>query len=79
MMHCTAKVESAYDCMRKKTKINLRVHVITQTVYTLAPMYLNRDYFKANVFTIWVHGPLGLLTKAFANAELEYSSPGSSW
>ena len=23
-------------------------------------MYLHRDYFKANVYTIWVHGPLGL-------------------
>ena len=28
-------------------------------VYTLAPMYLYRDYFKANVYTIRVHGPLG--------------------
>ena len=24
----------------------------THVVYTLAPMYLNRDYFKANVYTI---------------------------
>ena len=24
----------------------------THIVYTLAPMYLNRDYFKANVYTI---------------------------
>ena len=23
-------------------------------------MYLCRDYFKANVYTIWVHGPLRL-------------------
>ena len=23
------------------------------------PMYLYRDYFKAKVQTIWVHGPLG--------------------
>ena len=27
---------------------------------TLAPKYLNRYYFKANVYIIWVHGPLGL-------------------
>ena len=25
-------------------------------------MYLYRDYFKANVYTVWVHGPLGLYT-----------------
>ena len=32
----------------------------TQIVYTLAPKYLYRDYFKAKVYTIWVHGPSGL-------------------
>ena len=31
----------------------------TQIVYTLAPTYLYRDYIKAKVYTIWVHGPLG--------------------
>ena len=31
-----------------------------QMVYTLAPKYLYRDYIKANVYTIWVHGPLGV-------------------
>ena len=31
----------------------------TQIVYTFAPKYLNRDYCKAKVYTIWVHGPLG--------------------
>ena len=30
----------------------------TQTVYTSAPKYLYRDYFKANAYTVWVHGPL---------------------
>ena len=30
----------------------------TQTVYTLAPKYLYRDYFKATVYTIWAHGLL---------------------
>ena len=30
-----------------------------QIVYTVAPKYLYGDYFKANVYTIWVHGPLG--------------------
>ena len=30
----------------------------TQTVDTLAPKYLYRDYFKANVSTTWVHEPL---------------------
>ena len=29
----------------------------TQIVYTLGPMYPYREYFKANVCTIWVHGP----------------------
>ena len=28
----------------------------TQIVYTLAPKYLYRDYFKAKVYAIWVHG-----------------------
>ena len=32
----------------------------TQTVYTLGPKYLYRDYFKAKVHSIWVHGPVGL-------------------
>ena len=31
----------------------------TQIVDTLALKYLNRDYFKAKVYSIWVHGPLG--------------------
>ena len=31
-----------------------------QIVYTLAPKYLYRDYIKAKVYTICVHGPLGL-------------------
>ena len=31
----------------------------SQEVYTLAPMYPYRDYFKINVYSIWVHGPLG--------------------
>ena len=30
----------------------------TQIVYTLAQEYLEREYFKAKVYTIWVHGPL---------------------
>ena len=29
-----------------------------QIAHTLAPKYPNRDYFKAKVYTIWVHGPL---------------------
>ena len=28
-----------------------------QIVDTSAPKYLYRDYFKAKVYTIWVHGP----------------------
>ena len=31
----------------------------TRIVYTLTPKYLHRDYFKANVYTVWTHGPLG--------------------
>ena len=31
----------------------------TQIVYTFGPMSLHREYFKANVYTVWVHGPLG--------------------
>ena len=29
-------------------------------VYTLAPQYVHTDYFKAKVYAIWVHGPLGV-------------------
>ena len=31
----------------------------TQIVYTLAPKYQCRDYFKAYVYTVWVHGSFG--------------------
>ena len=27
-------------------------------VYTLAPKYLYKNYFKAKIYTIWVHGPV---------------------
>ena len=37
--------------------LGLRVHV-PKKVYTLAPKYLYRNYIKAKVYTIWVHGPL---------------------
>ena len=30
-------------------------------IYTLAPKCPNRDNFKAKVYTIWVHGPLGYI------------------
>ena len=30
----------------------------TQIEYTQAPKYLYREYFKAKVDAIWVHGPL---------------------
>ena len=30
-----------------------------RTVEALAPKCSNRDYFKAKVSTIWVHGPTG--------------------
>ena len=33
-----------------------------QIVDALAPKYLYRDYFKAEVYTIGGHGPLGLRT-----------------
>ena len=42
----------------------------TQIVYTLAPKYLYGDYFKANVYTIWVHGPLGLLLYGGSNSSV---------
>ena len=52
-----------------------------QIVYTLAPKYLYRDYLKANVYTVWVHGPLGrcLWNLVFGGARsckpLEYGCP----
>ena len=38
-----------------------------QVVYTLAPKYLYTDYFKAKVYTSWVHGPLGIGSQRFPN------------
>ena len=40
-------------------------------VYTLAPRYPYTDYFKAKVYTIWVHGPLEF-SKAAAGHALAY-------
>ena len=34
----------------------------TQIVSTLAPKHLYRDYFKASVYTIRAHGPLGVIS-----------------
>ena len=45
----------------------------TQIVYTLAPKYLYRDYIKAKVYTIWAHGPLGLVNAA-ARLDMLYLS-----
>ena len=42
----------------------------TQIVDTLALKYLNRDYFKAKVYTTWVHGPLGF--RAFHSSGLKW-------
>ena len=36
----------------------------THIVYTLVPKYIYRDYCKAKVYTIWVHGPLGCSSHA---------------
>ena len=33
-----------------------------QTVYTLAPKHLCGEYFKGKVYTICVHGPLGVVS-----------------
>ena len=30
-----------------------------QIVYALAPKYPCREYFKATVYAVWEHGPLG--------------------
>ena len=37
----------------------------SQIVYILGPMYLKSEYFKANVYTIWVRGPLQILGRRF--------------
>ena len=47
----------------------------TEIVYTLAPKYLYRDYFKAKVYTIWVHGPLGFGSDPGLNGLLEDCVP----
>ena len=53
----------------------------TQTVYTVAPRYLYRDYFKAKVYTtIWVRGPLGMscLGQLFSACH-ERKTSGRTW
>ena len=43
-------------------QLTLKVHVpkiVYVYIYTLGPMYLYREYFKAKVCTTCVHGPLG--------------------
>ena len=37
-------------------------------------MYLHREYFKANVYTIWVHGRLGLGGILRVLVQLQFSS-----
>ena len=37
-------------------QFSIRVHV-PKIVDTLAPKYLYRNYLKAKVDTVWVHGP----------------------
>ena len=36
---------------------------MSQVVCTLAPKCLCKDYLEPNVYTIWVHGPLALLSR----------------
>ena len=50
-------------------------------VYTLALKYLYRVYFKAKVYTILVHGPLGLLihqefTEKLARVKASFDTMG---
>ena len=45
-------------------------------------MYLNREYLKANVYTIWVHGPSGLERLERMQGILSHgakSAGGSAW
>ena len=45
-----------------------------------APKYLYRDYFKANVYTIWVHGPLKELSGEVCSAmSCMYTWRSSGW
>ena len=36
----------------------------SQILNTLGPMYLHSEYFKAKIYTIWVHGPLGFCSES---------------
>ena len=49
---CVLRPETSKSMLHPRTR---------QIVDTLALKYLSRDYFKAKVYTIWVHGPLGIL------------------
>ena len=40
----------------------------TQIVDTLALKYLYKDYIKAKVYAIWVHGPLGFAKRSMASS-----------
>ena len=48
---------------------------------TLAPMYLYKEYFKASVYTIWAHRPLGKYpwggieaSQNFAGCSMEFAA-----
>ena len=48
-----------YDLAPTNPRIPSPEGACTEIVYTLATKCLNKDYFKAKVYTIWAHGPLG--------------------
>ena len=45
--------------------------------YTAAPKYLDGDYFKAEVFTIWVHGPFGVMCGVTVSVRSDQSGKAS--
>ena len=47
-----------------KALMLITIHEASEA-HTLAPKYLYRDCFKAKVYSIQAHGPLGLVCKGF--------------
>ena len=59
-------------------ELTVRVHVPKYYMFW-GPMYPYRDYSKANVYTILVHGPLGLLRRTVGKPNVNFYALLQAW
>ena len=84
---CCYDSASGYDCDEDGPRNSdpfLLVPFLTgpypQMVYTLAPKYPYKGYFKAKVYTTWVHGPSRIATTSYSEYHCccsDYSDMGT--